>query len=173
MVENILPLDPLPDPFGWGQKVKIQLFQNMVMLHIRLKGMTNAATCKYIFCPNTHPSSLGWGQRSKHFFLKVVMLHIKLIGMEHRAPCKHIFCPKGGSKDQNKKIWMYDVMMHIKLKEWGINQYGRKHFALRYPPRPLWLGSKGQNSTFSEHGHVAYQIKGGDECSNMQVHILS
>ena len=33
--------------------------------------------------------------------------------------------------------------------------------------------SKGQNSTFSEHGHVAYQIKGNDECSNMQAHILS
>ena len=35
------------------------------------------------------------------------------------------------------------------------------------------LGSKGQNSTFSEHGHVAYQIKGNDECSKMQAHILS
>ena len=37
----------------------------------------------------------------------------------------------------------------------------------------IWGGSKGQNSTFSEHGHVAYQIKGNDECSNMQAHILS
>ena len=27
-----------------GQKVKIQRFQNDVMLHIKLKGMTNAAT---------------------------------------------------------------------------------------------------------------------------------
>ena len=26
---------------------------------------------------------------------------------------------------------------------------------------------------FSEYGHVAYQIKGNDECSNMQAHILS
>ena len=25
--------------------------------------------------------------------------------------------------------------------------------------------SKGQNSSFSEHGHFAYQIKGNDECS--------
>ena len=29
----------------WGQKDKSQLFQNIVMLHIKLKGMTNAATC--------------------------------------------------------------------------------------------------------------------------------
>ena len=32
------------DPRGGGQKVKIQLFQNMVMLHIKLKGITIAAT---------------------------------------------------------------------------------------------------------------------------------
>ena len=42
LLKNILPTDP-PDPLGWGQKVKIQLFQNMVMLHIK-KGMTHAAT---------------------------------------------------------------------------------------------------------------------------------
>ena len=28
-------------------------------------------------------------------------------------------------------------------------------------------GSKGQNSTFSEHGHVAYQIEGNHKCSNV------
>ena len=36
-VENILPADlhpSHPDPGGWGQKIKIQLFQNMVMLNI-------------------------------------------------------------------------------------------------------------------------------------------
>ena len=42
-------------------------------------------------------------------------------------------------------------------------------------PHPLTLGvgSKGQHSTFSEHGLVAYQIKGNEECSNMQAHIMS
>ena len=29
------------------------------------------------------------------------------------------------------------------------------------------------NSTFSEYGHVAYQIKGNDACSNMVANILS
>ena len=29
------------------------------------------------------------------------------------------------------------------------------------------MGSKGQNATFSEHGPVAYQIKGNHKCSNM------
>ena len=34
------------------------------------------------------------------------------------------------------------------------------------------LESKGQTSTISEHDHVAYQIKGNHECSNMVANIL-
>ena len=55
-----------------------------------------------------------------------------------------------------------------------MQQHGSKYFARRSPlpiPSPLTLtlgmGSMGQNSTFSEHGHVAYQIKENHECSNM------
>ena len=40
---------PPTRPWRWGQKVKILLFQNMVMLHIKLKGITNAATWMQIF----------------------------------------------------------------------------------------------------------------------------
>ena len=36
------PPPPPPDP--WRQKLKIQLFQNMVILHIKLKAITNAVT---------------------------------------------------------------------------------------------------------------------------------
>ena len=36
----------------------------------------------------------------------------------------------------------------------------------------LGMGSKGQNSIFSEHGHDAYQIKENHECSNMVANIL-
>ena len=40
-------------------------------------------------------------------------------------------------------------------------------------PRPdVGMGSIGQNSTFSEHGHIAYQIKGNHQCSNMVANIL-
>ena len=39
-------------------------------------------------------------------------------------------------------------------------------------PLTLGLGSKGQNSTLSEHGHVAYKIKGNQECSNMVANIV-
>ena len=45
IVANILPADPSPSsrhyPRRWGQKVKVQLFQNMAMLHIKFKGITN------------------------------------------------------------------------------------------------------------------------------------
>ena len=37
-------LDPLGGLKGWDQKVKVQFFQIMIMLHIKLKGITDAAT---------------------------------------------------------------------------------------------------------------------------------
>ena len=41
------------------------------------------------------------------------------------------------------------------------------------PPGWTWcVGSKGQIATFSEHCHVAYQIKGNQVCSNMVANIL-
>ena len=43
MVANVLPTDT-SQPWGWSQKVEIQLVQNMVMLHIKLNGITNSAT---------------------------------------------------------------------------------------------------------------------------------
>ena len=39
-------------------------------------------------------------------------------------------------------------------------------------PPTLGMWSVGQNSIFSEHGHVAYQIKENQECSNMIATIL-
>ena len=63
------------------------------------------------------------------------------------------------------------VIFHIKLK--GITKY-RSMVAnilptdpYSYPLLTLWLGSVGRNSTLSEHGFVAYQIKENHECSNM------
>ena len=41
------------------------------------------------------------------------------------------------------------------------------------PPGDLGVGSKDHNSTFSEHGQVAYQIKKKNiGCSNMVANIL-
>ena len=55
-----------------------------------------------------------------------------------------------------------------------MQQNGSQYFTHRTPSPPtLGVGSKGQNFTFSEHGHVAYQIKGDHECSNMQANSMS
>ena len=65
-------------------------------------------------------------------------------------------------------------MKHIK---WDLSlkalqqHYGSKYFDVD-PPWPWGSGSKGQNLTFSEHGHVAYQIK-GNHGSHIWEHILS
>ena len=42
------------------QTVKLQLFQDMVMLHNKLKGMEHRAPCKFFFSLYTHPHSVGW-----------------------------------------------------------------------------------------------------------------
>ena len=94
MVANILPATPThpPPPTLWwlGQNVKIKLLQSLVTLHIQLKGITNAATCKHIFCPFTHHDLWVGVKRQKNFILKVVMLHIKLRewSMGHHTPDK-------------------------------------------------------------------------------------
>ena len=43
-LDRIPDSEPLGRLRGWGQKVKNQLFQNMVMLYINLNGIRNAAT---------------------------------------------------------------------------------------------------------------------------------
>ena len=71
--------DPWVD-LGGGVKGKIKLFQNMVMLHIELKGITGAATCNMVanIMPPDPPPDPG-GQKVKiQLFQNMVILHIKL-----------------------------------------------------------------------------------------------
>ena len=64
MVANILPEEP--HLALWWAKDTTALEHGHVAYQIN--GITNAATCKHIYCPYTHPRPLGWSQRSKHFF---------------------------------------------------------------------------------------------------------
>ena len=67
MVANILPADPHNPGCGQGCRVKI-LFQNMLMLHIKLNGITYiAATCKHILSLHA-PSAPGVGSNVKTIF---------------------------------------------------------------------------------------------------------
>ena len=49
----------------------------------------------------------------------------------------------------------------------------RTFFSADPSPPPLTVGPKGQNSTFSEECHVAYQIKGNHKCSKMVANSFS
>ena len=67
-----------PRPQGWGQKFKT-FFLEVVMMHIKLKGMECRAPCKHILCLHT-PSTTGMGSKGQNIFRR-------------RAPFKHVFCP--------------------------------------------------------------------------------
>ena len=65
MVANVLHADhPLPHyPRGWGQIVKIQCFQNIIMLHIKFIGITKCSNMVANILPADHP--YPWGQMVK------------------------------------------------------------------------------------------------------------
>ena len=75
-MQQLLRVDPPSphDPRGWGQLVKIKLFQNMVMLHIKLNAITkcNNIVAKFVG---------GFGQKvTIKLFQNMVLLQIQLNG---------------------------------------------------------------------------------------------
>ena len=68
MEANILPL--YHPTLGMGLNVKFQLFQNIVMLHIKLKGITKCSNIVGNILPaNPLPHDpKGWVKRSKFIF---------------------------------------------------------------------------------------------------------
>ena len=83
---------PPPLTLGWSQKVKIHFFQNMVMLHIKLKGITKCSNMVANILPADPPTHThthdprGWGQKVKiQLFQNMVMLLIKLKGISNAA----------------------------------------------------------------------------------------
>ena len=68
-VANILPADPSSFhtlTLGMGSIGQINYFQNKVMLHIKLKGITQCSNMVANFFPTTDPlpphDPRGWGQ---------------------------------------------------------------------------------------------------------------
>ena len=138
MVAIFFPADP-PIPFyPRSQKVKIQLFRNMVMLDIKLTGIINAATWQQIFCPqNLSLTTLG-----------------------------------AGSKGQNSTFSEHGHVAYQIIENHECSNMVANIWPKDPNPRPLGMGSIGQNSIFSGHCHVAYQIIENHECSIMVANIL-
>ena len=70
MVANIMPADPPTDP--GGQKVKIQLFQNIVILHNKIKGNHECSNMVANILPAAPPppSPDPWVKRSNLTFVE-------------------------------------------------------------------------------------------------------
>ena len=121
IVGNILPTD---SPHAHD---KSQLFQNMVMLHIKLKRtIENAATWYQIFVRRPHyhpPPPWGWGQKVNiQLFQNMVLKPIKLKG---NTQCSSIvanivpadpYLPLSLGLGSKIKIQLFqnNVMLHIK-----------------------------------------------------------
>ena len=87
------------DPWDRGQWVKIQLFQNMVMLHIKINGTTKCSNMVANFAADPQPpiaTTTPGGLCQKviiQLFQNMVILHIKLKGIMNSATWTQLFCP--------------------------------------------------------------------------------
>ena len=108
---------PVPGPLsglrGWDQKVKIQLFNNTVMLHIKLKGITDAAhDSKYFGREPLPPLTLGV-KSSKFNFLE--HNHIKLNRFRNAETWQQnlIFYPHTFSHPHSTSVWGEKVKIQL------------------------------------------------------------
>ena len=166
-------------PSTGGAVAKIKLFQNMVMLHIKLKLTTLAAKREQIFCPQTHPRPRGWGQKVKLYIFSEsshVAYQIKAedAGSNMVANILPTDTPSTqgvGSKGQTISFSESShVAYQIKADDAGSNM--GTNILLTDTPSTQGVGSKGQTISFSESSHVAYQIKADDTGSNMVANFL-
>ena len=101
---------------------KKQLYQNMVMLHIKLKGMQCTATYKQNFFPFTHPRPMSGVKEKKIFFWKKVLLHIKIKSLPRTTAYKQYVCPYTYPQSLwcclkvKAVFYRKEVMLHIKIK---------------------------------------------------------
>ena len=86
MAANILPtyLSLPHSTLAVWLKVKIQLIENMVMLHMELNRIAKAATCKYFGRKISSPRPSDPVVKSQ-LVQNMVVLHIKLKGITNAA----------------------------------------------------------------------------------------
>ena len=153
------------------------------MLHIKLNGITKFSNMVVSILPadSLPPTTLGgWGQevkKSKFFFFSEhghVTYQIKGINEFSIMVTKILpVYPHASTRPDPGNSQLFQL--NIKLK--GITKFNNMvaNILPADTPPPTTTGgwvSKDQNSTFSEHDHVAYQIKGNHQFNNMVANIL-
>ena len=138
------PPPPPPPSLRWDQKVIVQLLQNMVMLHIKLKKasrMQQHGTKYFASLPLPPPHKKhSRGQKVKiQLFQNIVILHITSKGITNARTWTQIFCPQtppppppdpGGKK---VKIQLGHVAYQLK------GNHRSKYFAADPPLHPARL----------------------------------
>ena len=148
MVANILPAaPPIPLPPTLGGGGQNSTFSENGHVAYQIKGNRECTNMVANICPQPPPSPSP--QKVKiQLFQNMVMLYTK------------------GNRECSNMVATADR-----------GTINTKHIKRDFDPRPVsdplgGLRGRDQNSTFSEHGHVAYQIKGNHGCSNMVANIL-
>ena len=142
---------------GGGTEAKIKLFQNMVMLHIKLKLTAQ------IFCPQTHPWPRGRGQTIYFSEIRHVAYQTKAdnAGSNMVANIFPTDTPSTqwvGSKGQTKSFSESSHVAYQIKGNWAQSTMKANMLSLHTPTTP-GVRSKGHFFFFSKSGHVAYQIK--------------
>ena len=155
----------------------------MVIWHIKLKGITNAATWLKIVCPQTFLPADTWDgvSRSKFNFFRTWSCCIsnKRTSRMQQHGSKYYACRPPPPPIPSIRMWLivnfqlfHDMVYQIKGNH-EMQQHSSKYFTCR-PPSPLTLGMGpiGRNLTFSDHGHVDIKLNGIIKCSNIVANIL-
>ena len=92
---------------------------NMVMLHIKSKGMKHTITCTQIFLSSHTPIDPLGGIKRSLIFSESSHVAYQIMGMKHRAPSAllHTIDPWAGSKGQKIISKGGHVAYQIKRKE--------------------------------------------------------
>ena len=185
MVANILPADipnhPTPT-LRMGSIGQSQFLQKMIVLHKKLMGIMKCSDIVAIILtadPLPHDPR-GWGQKVKSTFSEHGHVAYKIKGnhemqqhgskyFAHRPPCPPTTLGDG-VKIQLYGTWSCCIS---NLRNRECSHIVANILAADIPtPPPPDHESIGQKSSFTEHGHVAFQTKGNQECSHMVAHIL-
>ena len=144
----------------------------MVMLHIRLNGITNAKTWWQIFYTQPLPTlrmGPNWTFSEHGQVASQIKWNSECSSMvAYILPRKTLTLTPGGPNSffSEHGLVEYQIKGNLKSSNILVN-------ILPADPLPsLVVGSKGLNSFFSEHGRVAYHIKGNHECNSMVANIL-
>ena len=169
-------------PLRKGSQVKIQLFQILVMMHIKLTGLTKCSNMAANVLPavaSPFPTTAGDGvKRSKFNFLEHSNVAYQIYWnhkmRQHGSKCFAGRPPSPLRQGMGFKSTFSEHGNFAYQFYWNheIKQYGSKYRARRPPPFPPTLRSKRQIQRFQNNVMLHIKVTGITQCSNMVANFL-